>query len=268
MNPQTASAVYLVLILGLFWLDREHKRTPRALWIPTFWLLINGSRPVSVWLAPGSYVSDATSLEGSPIDAAVFAILLLAALCVLIRRGHQTSRFLRANAPVLLFFAYCGISIVWSDHSFVGFKRWTKAIGDLAVVLVVITDLHPTFAVQRVLARMAFILLPLSVLFIKYFPDIGRSYDYWTGVPFYDGVTLFKNQLGEICLVAGLSSVWSFVLTYHERKLRDGLRHLGAHAIIVGMTIYLCLTADSMTSFSSFVFGSTLIVLSNLRRIA
>jgi exopolysaccharide production protein ExoQ len=266
MNPQIATVVYLIFILVLFWFDRERKKTSWVLWIPTLWLLITGSRPVSLWLAPHSH-ADPTSLEGSPIDAMVFGILLLVALGVLVRRWRQTARFLRANAPVLLFFAYCAISIFWSDYSFVAFKRWTKAIGDLAIVLVVITDLEPTVAIQRVLARMAFLLLPLSVLLIKYFPDIGRSYNPWTGVPFYGGVTTFKNQLGETCLVAGLGSVWCFVMTCRERKGRDRLRHLAAHAIIIGMAIYLFLIANSVTSFSCFVFGSTLIVLTSLRLI-
>jgi exopolysaccharide production protein ExoQ len=268
MNPQIATAAYLLLILGLFWFDRELKvRTSSALWIPALWLLINGSRPVSVWLEPGSRVA-AESLEGSPVDAAVFGILLLAALGVLVWRRRRTARFLRANVPVLLFFAYCAISVLWSDYSFIAFKRWTKAVGDLAVVLVVVTDLNPTAAIQRVLSRMAFILLPLSVLFIKYYPDIGRSYNYWTWLPQYNGVTLFKNLLGVTCLVAGLGSVWSFMVACRERKGRDRIRHMGPHAIIIAMAIYLLLTADSMTSFSCFLFGGNLIVLTNLRRIS
>ena len=36
------------------------------------------------------------------------------------------------------------------------------------------------------------------------------------------------------------------------------------HAIIVAIAIYLFLTADSMTSFSCFMFGANLIVLTNM----
>jgi O-antigen ligase len=268
MSPQIATAAYLLLILGLFWFDRDRKvRTSSALWIPALWLLINGSRPVSVWFEPESTVA-AESLEGSPVDAAVYGILLVAALGVLIWRRQRTARFLRVNAPVLLFFAYCAVSILWADVSFIAFKRWTKAVGDLAVVLVVLTDLNPTVALQRVLSRMAFILLPLSVLFIKYYPNIGRSYNYWTWVPQYGGVTMFKNLLGETCVVAGLGSVWSFVVACRERMGGDRLRHMGPHAIIVAIAIYLFLTADSMTSFSCFMFGANLIVLTSISRIS
>ena len=35
MNPQVAAAAYVLLILGLFWLDRDGKvRVSTALWIP------------------------------------------------------------------------------------------------------------------------------------------------------------------------------------------------------------------------------------------
>lgn len=265
MNPQVAAAVYVLLILTLFWCAREPKvRTSTALWIPALWLLINGSRPVSVWLNPEKKVT-AESLEGSPLDAAIYGTLLLAALCALAWRRERTMRILRANAPVLLYFAYCAFSVLWSDYSFVAFKRWTKALGDVAVVLVVLTDLNPTAALRRVLSQTAFILLPLSVLFIKYYPDIGRSYNQWTWEPAYGGVTLFKNMLGITCLVGGLGSVWSLITAYRQRKGRDRILHMGPHALIIAMAIYLFFTADSMTSFSCFVLAGTLIVLANLK---
>ena len=266
MNPHTASVVYVAVILALFWFDRERKvRTSRALWIPTLWLLINGSRTVSAWLEPGRTVVEEASQEGSPLDAAVFGILLLAALCVLAWRRARTVRFLRANAPILLYFAYCAISVLWADDSFVAFKRWTKAIGDLAVVLVVLTDPSPTAALRQVLSRIAFILLPLSVLFDKYYPDIGRHYNVWTWLPSYGGVTVFKNLLGITCLVGSLGSVWSLTTAYRERKGRDRIFHMLPHAVILAVGIYLFLTADSMTSFSCFVFGGILIALTTLK---
>jgi exopolysaccharide production protein ExoQ len=265
MNPQLATVVYLVLILGLFWLDRERQlRVSAALWITTLWLLINGSRPVSIWLDPSlAVVND--SLEGSPTDAAVYGTLLAAALAVLFWRRQRTAKFLRANLPILLFFAYCAISVLWSDYSFIAFKRWIKSLADLAVVLVVVTELNPTAAIQRVLSRIAFILLPLSVLFIKYYPAIGRGYNPWTWQPTYGGVTLFKNLLGETCLIAGLGSVWSLMVASQEREGADRLRHIAPHAIMTAMAIYLFITADSMTAFAAFIFGGTLILLANLK---
>src|ERR1700687_1246168 len=100
MNPSLASLVYACAIAGLFYLDRvKSVRTSKALWLPVFYLWIIGSRPLSVWLGIAPSVGADTQLEGSPIDAAFFAVLLIAALCVLAVRGSRTLTFLNANLP-------------------------------------------------------------------------------------------------------------------------------------------------------------------------
>ena len=60
---------------------------------------------------------------------AVFTILLIAALAVVISRMDRVGPLLRKNGPILLFFAFCAVSILWSDFPFVAFKRWIKALG-------------------------------------------------------------------------------------------------------------------------------------------
>ena len=76
--------------------------------------------------------------------------------------------------PILIFFPYCALSILWADYPLVAFKHWNKGIGDLVMVLVVLTDPEPAAAFKRLLSRLGFVLLPLSILFIKYYPSIGR----------------------------------------------------------------------------------------------
>lgn len=270
MNQQTATIAYILGIIGLFVLDRDAKvRTSKALWIPVLWLLIVGSRPVSLWFESGPTISQSEQYtEGSPIDAAVFGILIAAGVLVLSLRSRKIGRLLRGNVPILLFFCYCAISIVWSDYSFVAMKRWIKAVGDLVMIGIVLTDPEPTTATKRFLARAGFILLPLSVLFIKYYPDLGRSYNPWTWVPMYCGVTTFKNLLGMICLVCGLGSLWSFLGAYEDRKIPNRFRHLVAHGIIVAISVWLFIIADSMTSLSCFLMAGTVMVMTMWRPVA
>jgi hypothetical protein len=136
----------------------------------------------------------------SPIDRLVFVILLAAGIIVLIHRRARTIVLLRANWPVALYFSYCLLSVLWSDFPDVAFKRWTKAIGDLVMVLIVITDAKPVAALTRFLSRVGFILLPLSLLLIKYF-DLGREYDVFIGVPMNTGDTTNNNYCGVIAFV-------------------------------------------------------------------
>src|SRR2546425_1244841 len=200
MPPAVATVVYALAIWGFFWLDRDRNaRTSKALWIPVTWVLIAASRPVSQWLqmtppidTPDQY------LDGSPIDRLVFAGLLAAGVIVLVKRGRQVGTLLRANAAILLFFFYCGVSILWSDYPDVASKRWIKGLGDLVMVLIVLTDLDPSTAIKRFLARVGFLLVPVSVLLIKYYADLGRAYTRWAWTPVYTGVTTNKNFLGLI----------------------------------------------------------------------
>jgi len=270
MPPQIATVVFVLGILGLFWLDRDREaRTSKALWIPVLWLLINGSRSVSQWMESGPIVdSPERYVEGRPLDAFVFGTLLAAGLIVLVGRRQQVWLLLRANGPILLFFSYCALSTLWSDYPFVAFKRWTKAVGDVVMVLIVLTDPDRLSALKRLLARAAFLLVPVSVLFIKFYPDLGRSYNQWTWLPMYSGVTTGKNMLGMACLVFGLGSVWRFFQAF---RAGEGSRRAGpliAHGIILAMVVWLLWIANSMTSLSCFIMAGGLIAITSLVRLA
>ena len=266
MSPAIATVVYSLLIVGLFWLDRDKKaRTSVGLWIPVVWFSLACSRSVGQWLQVNSIDSPDQVLEGSPVDRLVFTGLLAVGLIVLVRRGQRVGRFLQANAIILLFFFYCAVSLLWSDYPDVAFKRWTKALGDLVMILIVLSDREPTAALKRLLARATFVLIPLSILLIKYFPNLGRGYGVWLGEVHYSGVTTNKNALGVICLIFGLGSVWRFLAAYRDRNCTGRTRRLIAHGIILSMVLWLFWIANSMTSISSFLMASTLLLWANSR---
>lgn len=268
MPPAIATVICVLLILGLFWLDRDQKvRTSLALWIPVIWVSIACSRSPGQWLQMNPVPSPDQVLEGSPLDRLTYMLLLAAGLIVLVARGQRVGKFLRANAVVLLFFLYCAVSFLWSDYPDVAFKRWTKALGDLVMVLIVLTDCEPTAALKRFLARATFVLIPLSILFIKYYPSLGRGYGIWQGEVGYQGVTTNKNTLGVICLLFGLGSVWRFFSTYRDRECTGRTRRLIAYGVILSMVLWLFWIANSMTSLGSFLMASTLFLAANSRAV-
>lgn len=268
MPPQVATIVFILGMAGMFWLDWDRKAsTSKALWISVAWFLICASRSVSVWLQMSTPDPRSQYIDGSPVDRAVFVVLELAALAVLAVRWRKLVKVLRSNAPVVCFYLYCGISVVWSDFPEIAFKRWIKALGALAMVLLVLTDRNPTAAIKRLLARTGFILIPLSVLFIKYIPDLGRAYAaHWDATLFYIGVTTNKNELGMVCLVMGLASLWRVLEPTPEGK---GLRKHGpriAHLTVVVMVAWLLIKANSATSSSSVILAGSLMLLANRKR--
>jgi O-antigen ligase len=145
-------------------------------------------------------------------------------------------------------------------------KRWIKAIGDLAMVLIVLTDKQPRAALSRLFSRTAFILAPLSVLFIKYYPLLGRTYDPWTGRQMFTGVSTDKNLLGVSLFVLLLGAVWRVlaILRSDEIPLHRG-RVLFAQGILLATGLYLLSIANSVTSSVCFALGAGLMLATSLR---
>jgi O-antigen ligase len=132
----------------------------------------------------------------------------------------------------------------------------------LVIVLVVLTDPEPAVAFKRLLSRLGFVLLPLSILFIKYYPSIGRAYSP-LGFTMNSGVTLQKNTLGVICLIFGLGFLWRFLAVYRDRGVARRTKLLTAYGFILAMALWLLRMSNSMTSISCIVMASGLLVLAN-----
>src|SRR5579859_6136761 len=134
MPPGIATVAFTLCMVGLFWLDGDRKaRTSAALWLPVMWMLIACSRPVGLWLGMGTPMDTANQvMDGSPPDRLVYGSLMVIGIGVLFTR-RKFGAILRANGPILFFFFYCVLSLLWSDYPGVALKRWTKALGDLVM---------------------------------------------------------------------------------------------------------------------------------------
>src|SRR5207245_435784 len=133
-----ATVVYVIGILVLFALDREPKsRTSIALWLPVVWLLINASRPISVWLQVGPPQTANFDVEGSPLDRDIYLVLIAAAIFVLLSRQTAVVRVLQANLLLLLFLFYFGVSCSLSVFSSIALRIWIIFYCTLLYVLFV-----------------------------------------------------------------------------------------------------------------------------------
>jgi exopolysaccharide production protein ExoQ len=265
---QIATVVYILGIVGLFLLTSDRrKQTSKALWLPVAWLLINGSRPLSFWLGIQASSALDQSLEGSPFDRNIYLLLLVAGFLVLARRWTTVTRFLRANPAIVLFVLYCAVSISWSDYPLVAFKRWIKLLSDFVMILIVLTDSNRLLALKRLLMRVGFVLIPLSVLLIKYYPELARYYSPWEGIQFVSGIAADKNMLGMTCLVYGLGVWWLFLGAYREQKGRQRMRSLVAYGAVLAMVFWLFHQANSMTSMSCFIMTAGLIAMISFGRL-
>ena len=274
MPPKVALTAFVLLISGMFLLNRDRKaKTSVALWIPVMWLLIAGSRAVSQWMAVMGLAAPAPAdlssqyMDGSPLDRNVFIALLALGLIALIARRQQVIALLKANGAILIFFLYCGLSVLWSDYTDVSFKRWIKALGDLVMILIVLTESERMAAIKRVLSRVGFLVIPLSVLFIKYYPELGREYrpDFGFWKLSYTGITTSKNSLGMVTLVFGIGCAWQFLQAFKKRGTKDWQRPVIAQGILLAMVAWLFWIINSATSMSCFVMATGLMVVTSFR---
>lgn len=231
-------------------------------------MFITASKPVSKWLnifgLPGF---TATSMEeGSALDAFVFLGLIALGIAVLNKRQASLSKIIRENAWLTAFLLYCMLSIAWSDFPAVSLKRWIKILGHPIMVLILVTEPDFREALLRLMKRCAYVILPVSILWMKYYPELGRKSDEYGSVT-NSGIAEGKNGLGGECAILGLLFYWHFIQILRTEKSairRNELRLIVGLLLMIG---YCQWKAHSATSWAALVLGALTMLLLGLRSI-
>jgi hypothetical protein len=259
MSSSLALLLWFVLLLGLFWFDRAGKpKSSPALWVPLIWFFFLGSRTPSMWLGVSSGSSAQAMEEGSPLDRTIFLLLTVAAALILASRSFQWRKFFAQNSALVFLWGFALLSVIWSDYPLVTFKKWFRDAGVYMAVLVVLSDPRPLEAMRTVLRRLCYLLIPLSIVFVKYLPYMGKTFSDW-GSQEYTGVSTSKNMLGVLCLVSAIFFFWDTVTSWHERKKVRVRRVLLVNVAFIGMTLYLLNLSDSKTSTICLGIGCLMI---------
>jgi exopolysaccharide production protein ExoQ len=267
MPPLIAISAWFTLLLALFYFDpARDKKESWALWVPLIWMFFVGSRDPSQWLnGPVAGVQAAALQEGSPLDRTIFSLLIAMALGILIARSFQWGNFFYRNLALMAFLAYCLTSALWSDFPFITIKHWIRDLANYLVSLVILTDPRPLEAIRTVLRRLGYLVIPLSVVLIKYFPGLGRQYGEWSGMTYFVGVCTSKNMLGAACLVIGLFFFWDIATRWPQ--LRQGRTRLIIliNVVFIGMTLWVMHMAQSTTSTVCLGLGSIVVVAGHMK---
>jgi exopolysaccharide production protein ExoQ len=235
---------------------RDPGSIPGVFW-PSLWYLVVASRPVGVWfnlwgvpLGGGGGGGDAT--DGSSIDRNFFLLLTLIGFATLARRQFNWGAAFRANPWITALIVYMAISITWSDYSYVSFKRYVKVLGSMTMALVVLTNERPLDSIFTVIRRTLYVHLPMSIVCIRYYRQIGINFD-WSGTGVtWCGISTSKNTLGQIAMLGAIYFTWEVWRHWKEHKWKS------LHFVYLLMALYLLKGADdsvSMTSVSVSIFA-------------
>ncbi|HVO72679.1 MAG TPA: hypothetical protein VMT35_01535, partial [Ignavibacteriaceae bacterium] len=273
MPPILALTLCVGLIALLLWIER--KRNPLsslALWIPTFYMLIQGSRPFGSWFeqSRSSYYIDTWTIEsvdldaGSPVSRLVLIALLLFSLLILFRRKTKWPLIFKDNLALILLFIFLGISILWSDSAFSSFKSWIRLAEAIPIAMVVLSERAPLEALESVFRRCAYVLVPLSLVLIKYYPHLGVLYGRWSGMSMWIGVTPDKNSLSQLCVLSILLIVWAYFRDRQAKNLSRDRSAIYADSFVFAIAIFLLFgsgTKGSATSEVVLIIGSASLLL-------
>jgi O-antigen ligase len=246
---------FLLCIGFILWLLRQDVRSrgyaSPALLVPGLWLALVCSRPLDFWVGTNAGIS---STGGNPVNMMGFVLPMIGAFIILAKRGFSWSAFLAGNRAVFLLYLFYLISMVWSPFPLASCKRIFKDFGCVLMVAVVFSETMPVEAAKLLFVRLAYVLFPLSVVFIKYFPAIGRVPSR-SGEATFNGVCWQKNSLGQLVFVMGLFLVWDWLDIRNSpdtpnRKLQLRIR-LGV--MLIGM--WLLWVSDSKTSQICLALG-------------
>lgn len=251
MPPCLALLICTAFVLFLLEVERRTLRgVSTASWIPTLWMLAIASKPLPSWLG-----MTGSNESGSWLDELMLASLAILGIAILARRRFSSWAVFRQQRWLLVLLAYMYASTLWSEITFIALRRCVRESVILVMVLVVMSEANPRKALASVFRRSAYILLPFSLLLIKYYPLLGRQYGRWSGIEMWTGVTNQKNQLGRLCMICIFFLLWALYERWRERPHADGHYQAMADVAVVLLALYLLNGADSSTSLASLIVG-------------
>jgi O-antigen ligase len=256
-----ALVLTVAFILYALRLDlRQGQRFSVGLWISFVWFALSASRPLVYFIHPSLFVAfnqtiawqqgSVETIQSNPLDRNVLIVLMILGLITLIRH-RQFQLKLSDNRWLIAFLSVCLISLFWSEYPAIILKRWIRLAGDIIAILIIITEKDTEERIYRIIRRMTILLLPLSLLFVKFYPPLGRIYTLF-GAQMWVGVTDHKNSLGMLCAFTGIVLVWRNLSKWpHIDWLDAGLLAMGG---------YLLVGSKSSTSAVVFFLGISLLV--------
>jgi O-antigen ligase len=266
MPPLLALFLTLGFIVFLFRQDiRQSPQVTPALWIPSLWMFLIASEPPTYWFRLASIpIVGGSREEGNPVDASVFLALTLAGLYILNQRGVSLSEFTQNNQWITIFFIFSFLAICWSDFPFVAFKRWIKIIGHPVMVLVILSEPDPVETVVRLFKRIAYVVFPVSILWIKYYPQLGRGTDEWGSMNNH-GITIGKNGLGIISCTFALVFGWHLLRVLRTEKSSSRRNEIRLLVVLLLMAGYCLGKAHSATSWMALIAAALIMTFLGFR---
>ena len=223
-------ALYGCWALALYLLWRDGKDNPdlsKALWLPTLWIIRCGSRGVDYWLG---------GAEIGRMDPLCILVVMICGFFVLARRPCNWAGIVAHNSWLFFFFGYLALSLLWVSDLENPLIKIFRPVGDLIMALVVATEPQPRKAIIALFRRASYLLIPMSIVLIRYYPQYGCMQSKHWGDDMWCGVTTHKNPLGQLCIISALAFFWMFI---EKRRAGVPMKRQYIMWFYIAITLYL-----------------------------
>jgi exopolysaccharide production protein ExoQ len=269
------------IIFCLYYDQKKLENVSSAIWIPVIWCCITASRSISSIFYPISFVQNDYNTgiplqyditESNPLERNVLIVLMVIGIFILVQRKINWSLIIKNNIWIFLFFFFMGLSFIWSQFPVITLKRWFRSIGDIIMVLIIITENNPFEAIKSILKRSAYFVLPLSLITIFFFPELGKYYlhdDQLNLIEMWTGITTHKNMLGIISSYSGLIFIIDLLNNW---KNKDNRTIKIINILFILLSLFLLVGSKSTTSLVVLILGTVLYIVlsfakSNIKKI-
>jgi exopolysaccharide production protein ExoQ len=266
MRSLLISLAFFVFIFIGFRLDKKcRKDVTAAAWLPLLWLIICSSRSVGQWISLSGPQSAAdqyadAAVSGSLADQLVLSLLIICG-CFILQKRQEVLRLINTNKLLIGFIVYLGITAFWSELGGASIRKWVRLVGNIVMAAVIVTEPQPLEAIKSLFRRATYFLIPMSVMWIKYFPELGVIYTKG-GEKLWTGVAVYKNGLAQLVLVMTFSLGFVAVTAWRERS---GIKQTTIlyNTIILLMCLWLLKghgNQHSASAVATLIIGMTIVI--------
>ena len=229
-----------IFCICLLW--RDGKKNPQlssTIWLPTFWLMRCGSRSIDYWFG---------GADSGRYDPILISIMMCCGIYILMHRPCNWGKIISNNSAIFIFYVYLVASVSWTNDLENPLVKIFRPIGDLIIALVVATEINPRKAIITMFRRASILLIPMSIVLIRYFHNLGTVQDKHWGTDMWTGVTTHKNPLGQTCIVSALAFFWTLA---EARRNGENVIRQPLAWFYLAMTLYLISGGGNPSSRSS-----------------
>ena len=134
----------------------------------------------------------------------VFIFLFMASVFALVGNLNSLIAFIKREKYLSILVAYCVISLIWSEESFISFKRSFQLFVEYLVILMAVLFIKPQKALNTMRVVITLYILTTFFLVMTFPQAVDPAFNTWRGF------TAQKNGLAQIALFCFLSSLFFY----------------------------------------------------------